>query len=134
MAALDFLQNIPMKNELSIVESGTALMRRQMYGDSPYEESSESHYEEENEVIKEQEQVEAISNEDLANPDPNSNADGLSYAPGRKLHGKKAATIRIPLAFKYKMTKFSEQSAVVRQVLTLGFYEIPCNGCMDYLL
>lgn len=99
LAALDFLLGIKMTNEQQIRENGITATRR----------------------LKEMEA--GLSNLGDSSPTPKQYtcpfddiaAVGAQHdAPGRKLQGHPAPTVRLPLQFRYKLMRISDQSAVIR--------------------
>lgn len=88
LAALDFLQSITMMNEYRIVES-------KLEGSYPRESPGG--------FIDGNMEMEKNRIEDVAN-----------IAGGKKLDGKIAPIITIPPQFRYRMMKFNEQSAVIK--------------------
>ena len=113
-AALNFLSNINMKAETKIREFGHATsIRSKTLGFDGFMESDDDDVDD----------YEYSSNLYAYGDDENNNINTplddpnlkLDTAPGRKLHGKTAPTGRVPLSFRYKLMKISDQSAVIRQ-------------------
>lgn len=94
LAALDFLLNIPMKNEPQIRENGMQLSRKILSDQGKIEDGE----------LKNEQSIDFFDEKLLA-----------VDAVGKKLQGVNAPNIKIPLSFRYLIQRISEQSTVVRQ-------------------
>eukprot|EP01041_Mallomonas_annulata_P009803 gene9803-20392_t len=105
LAALDFLLNIPLKNQDLIIQHGNqqkaAILNKAGTG-------SESH-------DMERGSLSDTLLESMVAPVVPQIDDAMTHAPGRKLQGRPACTGRIPIHFRFRMNRFNELSAVVRQ-------------------
>ena len=106
LAALDFLRNIQMVEEPRIVEKGLSQAKRIEYsmngldGDDDMEDLLQRH------MLSQQQQIAQ---------DPSYGDIGAdTTAVGRKLQGRSAATMRVPLQFRYQLVRLTDSSAVVR--------------------
>ena len=112
-AALNFLSNINMKAETKIREFGHATsIRSKTLGLDGFMESDDDDYDDYEDLNLYGYGDDENNNIGTSLDDPNLKLD---TAPGRKLHGKAAPTGRMPLSFRYKLMKISDQSAVIRQ-------------------
>ena len=110
LAALEFLRNINMQNESDIVENGLTVAKRAqgLYDTDAYDMDGSD-----DEELEELQRRHMALKQQIAGADPNTGDD--SAAVGRKLQGRPALTVRVPLQFRHHMIRLTEGSAVVRQ-------------------
>ena len=114
LAALDFLLNIPMKHESIIIETGGC----RKIATAPVEVVEENNFPHDENILEYNDYLDE-------NDSPSAGSflqkeEGGCKSPGRRLEGRIAPTARLPLAFRYRTHRFSEQSAIVRQVKGLA--------------
>jgi len=105
-AALDFLLNIEMQNEKRIRELGLSAARRSIevrHRDGDSDDDDENNYGDDwvDREVFAQKLEEGL--DDLA----------FGTAPGRKLYGKEAPTVQIPPHLRFKLSRISDQSALI---------------------
>ena len=107
LAALDFLRNIPMKNELAIRERGIEAAKRANLFDSGNEDDEDGELRRYTQMLQQQ-QLQAL--EYVTDDYGILSADAV----GTKLQGPPAPTARVPLTFRYKSDLISSSAAEVR--------------------
>ena len=107
LAALDFLRNIPMKNELAIRERGIETAKRANLFDGGDEHDEDGELRRYTAMLQQQQlqALQYVTDDYGALP-----ADAV----GTKLQGPPAPTARVPLTFRYKSDLISTNAAVVR--------------------
>jgi hypothetical protein len=125
-ASLDFLLNIPMRNEGAIIASGIAKITKLHGGDDNGEHLDALRREAFQKVMS---TMNIMTDETLLNsPD----------MAGRKLQGSYAPLARVPIEYRHNLSRLSEMSAVVRQwedqLLIRGFTNTSAKGIQQPLL
>lgn len=113
LAALDFLLNVPLKNEVHIIEHGTNMNKRKKQHESQGDNNDE--YDESETELKG-----SLSLTETEGATPLITTylqkdDGATHAPGKKLQGRAAVNARVPLQFRYQLSRPTGPSALVRQ-------------------